>query len=340
MKTFLVSVLATIAFFSPQAHAASPLLINGAGATFPYPIYAKWFHEYGKANPHVRFNYQSIGSGGGIRQITEKTVDFGASDAPLTNEELSKLSSPLLHIPTVIGAVVITYNVPGISHGLKLDGTLIVDIYQGTVTQWNDPRIAALNPKLSLPSLPIIVMHRSDGSGTTFVFTEYLAKVNSSWKKNVGMGKSVSWPVGLGAKGNEGVTGLVKQTPGAIGYVELGYAKQNNLAVALVKNKSGTFVEPTINTISAAAARVSLPADFRVSLTDASGTSAYPISAFTYLLVYKNQTDALKGTELKKFLSWAISDGQKLAPALHYAPLPTTVTEKVRRTLAQIQVTP
>jgi phosphate transport system substrate-binding protein len=313
---------------------AGGLLINGAGATFPFPLYSKWFAEYNKQHPDLQFNYQSIGSGGGVKQITEKTVDFGASDAPMSDAELAKAPG-VIHVPTVLGAVAIVSN--GAPDGVKLTPEVLSDIFLGKITRWNDPKILAVNPG-KLPELAITVAHRSDGSGTTAVFTDYLAKVSPNWKSTVGVGKSVKWPVGLGGKGNEGVTGIVKSTPGAIGYVELAYAKQNKLAMATLQNAEGQWVKPSVEATSAAAAGVELPADFRVSITNSKGKDAYPISSFTYILVYKDQTDAQKGKALVEFLWWAIHDGQKLAPPLDYAPLPGPVVKRVEAELKTIKV--
>jgi phosphate transport system substrate-binding protein len=315
--------------------AASPLLVTGAGATFPFPLYSKWFSDYNKLNPDMRFNYQSIGSGGGIKQIPEKTVEFGASAAPMDAAELAKAPG-IVHIPTVLGSVVVTYNAP--IEGLKLTPESLAGIYLGEITKWNDPRLAKDNAGAKLPDAAITVARRSDGSGTTYVFTDYLTKVSAAWKEKVGTGKSVKWPVGLGGKGNEGVTGLVKGTPNSIGYVELAYANQNKLSVASIRNREGNFVKPSLEATSAAAAGVELPADFRVSITDATGKDAYPISSFTYLLVYKEQTDPVKGEALVKFLWWAIHDGQKVAGSLDYAQLPRPVVEKVEKALQAITV--
>jgi phosphate transport system substrate-binding protein len=326
-------VLAALFGFAGLAHAEG-LLINGAGATFPYPLYSKWFSEYNKLHPDLKFNYQSIGSGGGVKQITEKTVDFGASDAPMSEAELAKAPG-VIHVPTVLGAVAIVSN--GVPDGIKLTPEIVSEIFMGKIARWNDPKILAVNPG-KLPELPITVAHRSDGSGTTAVFTDYLGKVSPEWKTKVGVGKSVKWPVGLGGKGNEGVTGIVKSTPGAIGYVELAYAKQNKLSMATLKNADGEWVKPSVEATSAAAAGVDLPADFRVSITNAKGKEAYPISAFTYILVYKDQTDAAKGKALVEFMWWAIHDGQKLAPPLDYAPLPKPVVAKVEAELKSIKV--
>ena len=313
---------------------ADALLINGAGATFPFPLYSKWFAEYNKLHPDLKFNYQSIGSGGGVKQITERTVDFGASDAPMNEEELKKAPG-LLHVPTVLGAVAIVYN--GAPEGVKLTSDAVADIFLGKITRWNDPKLQALNT-IKLPDVAITVAHRSDGSGTTAVFTDYLAKVSPTWKTSVGAGKSVKWPVGLGGKGNEGVTGTVKSTPGAVGYVELAYARQNKLTMAAIKNPDGNFVLPSIETTSEAAAGVTMPPDFRVSITDAKGKNAYPISSFTYVLIYKEQTDAARGKAIGQFLWWAIHDGQKMAGPLDYAPLPKAVVTRVEQELRGITV--
>jgi phosphate transport system substrate-binding protein len=337
----LVGVLATIAVsivaVSP-ATAADPLMINGAGATFPYPLYSKWFFEYSNANPGVKFNYQSIGSGGGIKQITAGTVDFGATDAPMTEEEMGKVAGPILHIPTAIGAVVLVYNLEKVESGLKLTPDVLAGIYLGKITRWNDPKIAELNKAVTLPNADIVVAHRSDGSGTTDIFTNYLTTVNADWRAKVGRGKSVNWPVGLGGKGNEGVTGVVKQTPGAVGYVELAYAKQNKMKVASLRNRDGNFVNPTLEATSAAAAGVAktMPDDFRVSLVDAPGKDAWPIAGLTWVLVYKEQKDTAKGKALVQFLKWSVKDGQKMEAALDYAALPKAVAEKVDKALRQI----
>jgi phosphate transport system substrate-binding protein len=318
------------------ALAQGSLLINGAGATFPFPLYSKWFSEYNKLFPNLKFNYQSIGSGGGIKQITEKTVDFGASDAPLNDDEMGKAPG-LLNLPTVLGAVVVAYNLPGVS-AVNLSGPTLAGIFLGTISKWSDPAIAKDNPGVKLPDTAIAVASRSDGSGTTYVFTDYLAKVSADFKAKVGLGKSVKWPVGLGGKGNEGVTGLVKQTPGAIGYVELAYANQNQLSVAAIQNVDGTFVKPTIEATSAAAAGVPLPDDFRVSITNSPSKGAYPISSFTYLLVYQDQTNQEKGPAIINFLKWALTDGEKFAPPLYYAPLPAPVQAKVLAKVATMTV--
>lgn len=298
-------------------------VIQGAGATFPYPLYSKWISEYRKVNPQVNINYQSIGSGGGIKQITERTVDFGATDAPMSGSELAKIKSPIYHIPMTLGAVAVAYNVPGAPAGLKLSPEVLSGIFLGTITKWNDGKLVSLNPGVNLPSTPIMVAYRTDGSGTTAVFTEYLAKISVDWKAKVGAGKSVKFPVGLGAKGNEGVTGLVKGTPGAIGYLELAYAKQNNLPVAAIRNKVGKFVAPSPEGVTSAASGNDVPGDLCLSITDGPGAKDYPISSFSYILVYQDQQDGTKGKALADFLWWATHEGQKFAAALDYAPLPT-----------------
>ncbi|MEK7703860.1 MAG: phosphate ABC transporter substrate-binding protein PstS [Myxococcota bacterium] len=312
--------------------------LTGAGATFPYPLYSKWISEYRRVEPTVSINYQSIGSGGGIRQITERTVDFGASDAPMTDEELAGAQAPLIHVPTTLGAVALVANLPGVSTPVRLDGEALVGIYLGTLTQWNDPSLAALNPTITLPAQPIAVVHRSDGSGTTAVFTDYLARVSTPWRDKVGRGKSIAWPTGLGAKGNEGVMGLVKTTSFSIGYVELAYAVQSGLPILEIENQAGRFVAPTIESISAAAAGTvaSMPADFRVSIVDAPGEGAYPIAAFTYLLVYADAPDARRAQALATFLHWALGEGQQYAAALHYAPLPAPVAMRVEAAVARL----
>jgi phosphate transport system substrate-binding protein len=316
--------------------------LTGAGATFPYPIYSKWFSDYATLTG-VRINYQSIGSGGGIRQLSEGTVDFGASDSPMSDDELSKAKGgAILHFPTVLGADVITYNLPGVTTALKFTPAAIADIFSGRIKKWNDTRIASLNPGVTLPAQDILVVHRSDGSGTTYIFTDYLSTAVPSWKTSVGKGKEVKWPVGLGAKGNEGVSGQVKQTPGSIGYVELAYAKQNNLPIAAIRNKSGQFVAASVDAVTAAAAGVAkaLPAntDYRISIVDAPGASSYPISSFTWILVYQHQTDAVKGKKLVDFLNWALTDGEKEASTLDYAPLPAEMATAVKARVANIDL--
>ena len=333
----LAGVLAMLAAVS-FASAADPLMMNGAGATFPYPLYSKWFYEYSNANPGVRFNYQSIGSGGGIKQITAGTVDFGATDAPMSDAEMAKLPGVILHIPTAMGAVVVVYNLDEVEAGLKLTPDLLAGIFLGKITRWNDPKIAELNRTVTLPNTDIVVAHRSDGSGTTDIFTNYLVTVNTEWRARVGHGKAVNWPVGIGGKGNEGVAGVVKQTPGAIGYVELAYARQNRMKVASLRNRDGHFVAPTLAATSAAAAAMakSMPADFRVSLVDAPGKGSWPISGLTWILVYKEQKDPARGKAMVQFLKWAIKDGQKMEAALDYAPLPNAIADKVDQTLRRI----
>ncbi len=311
------------------AKVSQPVNLTGAGATFPYPLYSKWFEEYRRAvDPNVTINYQSIGSGGGKQQITQRTVDFGASDGAMTDEELQKAPG-ILHIPTVAGAVVVTYNLSGASKGLKLTPDAIAGIFLGQIKKWNDPKIAAQNPDVSLPNADVAVVHRSDGSGTTNIFADYLSSVSADWKSKVGVGTSLSWPVGLGAKGNEGVAGQVKQLPNSVGYVELAYAVQNKLPYAYVQNKSGNFVEPTVKSTPAAAAgaAASMPADLRASIVNAAGPDAYPVAGFSCLLVYQEQTDQLKGQALVNLLSWALHDGRAFASGLEYAPLPDNVTK-------------
>ncbi len=318
---------------------AGDITVNGAGATFPYPLYSKWFYEYSNAHPGVKFNYQSIGSGGGIKQITAGTVDFGATDAPMTDDEMAKLPGAILHIPTAIGAVSVVYNVEGIKDALKLSPDVLAGIFLGEIGKWNDPKIAALNKDARLPAIDIVVAHRSDGSGTTDIFTNYLATVSPEWKSKVGRGKSVNWPVGLGGKGNEGVAGVVKQTPGAIGYVELAFAQQNKMKDAALRNRDGQFVSPSLEGTSAAAAGAAkaMPADFRMSLVDAPGKDSYPICGLTWLLVYKDQKDPVKGKAIVSFLKWALKDGQKMNAPLLYAPLPKSVAEKVDQVAREIK---
>jgi phosphate transport system substrate-binding protein len=312
--------------------------VNGAGATFPNPMYQKWFSEYHKAHPDIQFNYQSIGSGGGIRQVLAQTVDFGASDGPMTDEQLAQAKTKILHIPTVLGAVVPAYNVPGVATELKFTPEALAGIFLGKVTTWNDPAIAKANPGVNLPNQPIIVIHRSDGSGTTYIFTDYLSKVSSEWQSGPGKGTSVKWPVGLGGKGNEGVAGLIRQMQGGIGYIELIYAVQNKIDYGSVKNASGTFVKASLDSVTAAAASAkSMPADFRVSITNAPGKDAYPISSFTWLLIPEKSKEAAKGKILADFLSWMVEDGQKMTAELTYAPLPENVAVKVKGAIKQVQ---
>jgi phosphate transport system substrate-binding protein len=336
MKKLIPFLLGCGCWFAAQTGAQAQLLINGAGATFPYPIYSKWFDEYAKVDPSVRFNYQSIGSGGGQKQITARTVDFGASDGPMSDENLAKAPGKLLHIPTVAGADVITYNLPG-DPKLKLDSGTIVNIFLGNITKWNDPKIVALNPGVDLPDLPVIVVHRSDGSGTTYIFVDYLSSISPVWADSVGKGTSVKWPVGIGGKGNEGVAGQVKQLSGAVGYVELIYAKQNKMPYADVKNAAGNFITPTIESVTAALATAKIPDDFRFSMVNAPGDQAYPISGATWLLVYEQQKNADKGKKLVEFLNWALIKGEALAPSLDYAPLPDTVQQRVLERIKTIK---
>lgn len=341
IKRIRVAVLALALTVTTVAAglANAETLINGAGATFPYPLYSKWFSEYAKIDQSVKFNYQSIGSGGGIKQITAQTVDFGASDKFLSDEELKAAPGKLLHIPTVMGAVVVTYEIPGIGTGLKLASEDVADIFLGKITKWNDPRIANDNPGVKLPDKAIIVVHRSDGSGTTSIFTDYLTSVNKEWAAKVGKGASVKWPVGLGGKGNEGVAGQVKNTQYSIGYVELAYAVENKLPYAFLKNKEGVFAEPTIKSISAAAAGAAkqMPADYRISLVNQPGKQTYPVVGFTWLLVYEQQKDKEKGKKLVEFLNWSLHKGQKMAAPLLYAPLPDSVEKMVAKTIKSIK---
>ena len=316
--------------------------LTGAGATFPYPLYSKWFSDYA-SKTGVRINYQSIGSGGGIRQLSEQTVDFGASDSPMSDAELAKAKGgAVMHFPTVLGAVAVTYNVPELAAGLKLSGAVLADIFLGRITKWNDARIAALNPSVTLPAKSILVVHRSDGSGTSFIFTDYLSAVSPTWAKAPGKGKEVQWPVGLGGKGNEGVAGQVKQTPGTIGYVELAYAKQNKLPVAAIENAAHEFVLPSVEGATAAAAGVaqnlSPSSDYRISIVNAPGAGAYPISSFTWLLVYREQADSAKRRKLVDFMRWALADGEKSAATLDYAPLPAAIVSRLEQRLDSIGV--
>jgi phosphate transport system substrate-binding protein len=329
---------------APAAASTAPsdAQLTGAGATFPAPIYQKWFSDYA-AKTGVKINYQPIGSGGGIRQLSEQTVDFGASDAPMTDDEMSKAKGgPVQHIPTVLGAVCVTYNLPEVTKTLNLTGDVIADIFLGKITKWNDSRIAALNKGVTLPNRDLVVVHRSEGSGTSYIFTDYLSTVSPSWKTSPGKGKDVNWPTGLGAKGNDGVTGQVKQTPGAIGYVELAYARQNKLPTAAVRNAAGQFVAPSIEAVTAAAAGAlqKLPAtsDYRLSIVNAAGAQSYPISSFTWILVYKTQPNADKGKKVLDFLKWALHDGEQSAASLDYAPLPPSFVTRLDSTLATIKV--
>ena len=336
MKTLSSVLLAGSCLLAGPLGASAQMLINGAGATFPYPIYSKWFDEYARVDPSVRFNYQSIGSGGGQKQILEQTVDFGASDGPMSDANLAKAPGKILHIPTVAGADVITYNLPG-NPALHLDGATIADIFLGKITKWNYPRIAGPNPSLKLPDTDVVVVHRSDGSGTTYIFVDYLSSVSRQWEAKVGRGTSVKWPTGLGAKGNEGVTGQVKQLPGAIGYVELAYAVQNQLPYASVQNTAGNYIAPSLESVTAALASAKIPDDFRFSMVNPPGAQAYPIAGATWLLVYQQQKDAVKGRKLVEFLHWAITQGEKMAETLNYAPLPENVQARVLERIKEVK---
>lgn len=335
MRRFLVVALLA-------ALAAAPAWaqnINAAGATFPYPIYSKWFDEYHKTHPKVQINYQSIGSGGGIRQLLDKTVDFGASDGPMTDDQLKQAGTKILHFPTVLGADVPSYNIPGVTAELKFTPEAIAGIFLGKVTKWNDPAIAGPNAGVKLPAEDIVVVHRSDGSGTTYIWTDYLSKVSDDWKSKVGTNTSVNWPVGLGGKGNEGVAGLIKQTPNSMGYIELIYAIQNNIPYGSVKNVAGDFVKPSLASVSAAAAGAikTMPDDFRVSITNSPGKGAYPISSFTWLLIPAQIQDAPKKAAIKDFLGWMLTSGQQLCEPLAYAKLPKEVVAKEEKAIAMIQ---
>ena len=339
LSALLVVALATAVSLYSQGN----LLINGAGATFPYPVYSKWFDEYYKSHGNIQINYQSVGSGAGIKQVTEGTVDFGASDGPMNDEQMKayqdKHGSPILHFPTVLGAAVPTYNVPGVTATLNFTPEALAGIFLGRVTKWNDPLIASANKGVSLPNKDIVVVHRSDGSGTTYIWTDYLSKVSDDWKNKVGKGTSINWPVGLGGKGSEGVTGLIKQTPNSIAYVELTYAAQNKVLFGAVKNSSGNFVKADLASVSAAAASAAkdMPADFRVSITNGTGKSAYPISSFTWLLIPSKFSDAVKRDAIKELLKWSLGDGQNLVEALSYAKLPKEVVAKELKGIGQIQ---
>ena len=328
------------ALVAAAARPAAAQDLNGAGATFPAPLYSKWFTQYA-AKTGVKINYQALGSGAGVKQFTEGTVDFGASDAPMSDKEIADLKAPAFHIPTVLGAVVMTYNVPEVTKPLNLTGDIVAGIYLGKITKWNAPEIAAVNKGVALPNKDILVVHRSDGSGTTYIFTDYLSSVSPSWSSGPGKAKDVQWPVGLGGKGNDGVAGQVKQLPGSIGYVELAYARQNKLPYASLKNAAGRFIAPTIESMTEAAAATAakLPAntDFRVSIVNAPAANAYPIASFTYLLVYETQTDAVKGKKLIDFIKWAIHDGEADAPALDYGPLPKNIVAMLDKRLGMVK---
>jgi phosphate transport system substrate-binding protein len=336
VKLVLAAALGTIAALA----GAQTVQINGAGATFPYPIYSKWFSEYNKVHPDIAVNYQSIGSGGGIRQLSAETVFFGATDGPMTEEQLKGAPGAILHFPTVLGANVPVYNIPGIDAELKFSGAVLANIFLGKITKWNDPAITALNPAVKLPATDITVAHRSDGSGTTYIWVDFLAKVSPEWKDKVGVATSVNWPVGIGGKGNEGVAGLVKQTPGSIGYVELIYALQNKIDFGTVQNLEGEFVKASLQSITAAASAASkaMPADFRVSITNAPGKGVYPVSSFTWLLFYQDPKDKPKAKIMVDFLKWALTDGQKYAGDLGYAPLPKEVVALEMEALKKIKL--
>jgi phosphate transport system substrate-binding protein len=331
----IVLLLVCLALALP---ALAQTTLNGAGATFPYPMYSKWFSEYHNAHPEIQINYQSIGSGGGIRQVLAGTVDFGASDGPMSDEQLSQAKVKILHIPTVLGAVVPAYNVPGVTAEVKFTPEILSGIFLGKITNWNDKAIASANKDVKFPDQPIIVVHRSDGSGTTYIFTDYLSKISADWANGPGKGTSIKWPVGLGGKGNEGVAGTVRQMAGAIGYVELIYAVQNKIPYGPVKNAAGTFVKASLESVTEAAGSVkSMPADFRVSITNAPGKEAYPIASFTWLLIPAQSKDAAKGKIIADFLNWMVDDGQKMTAALTYAPLPGNVAEKVKAEIKQVR---
>ena len=340
MRRFIITLflLAACARTETQQR-PSVTTINGAGATFPYPIYSKWFSDYNKLHPDVEVNYQSIGSGGGIKQLTAQTVFFGASDIPMTDEQLKAAPGAILHFPTVLGAVVPAYNLQNVTH-LKFSGSMLANIFLGNVKKWNDPAIVKANPGVSLPNLDIAVVHRADGSGTNFIFCDFLSKVSPEFKQKVGASSSVSWPAGVGGKGNEGVSGLVKQTPGAIGYIELIYALQNNIPFGDVQNAAGRFVRASLGSVTAAAASAAsnMPEDFRVSITNPPGKDAYPISSFTWILLNQNPTDKVRARIMVDFMKWALADGQKEAPALNYAPLPKAVVDRETQALGKIQL--
>jgi phosphate transport system substrate-binding protein len=334
-----INLLAGLMLALMLGTASADTNLNGAGATFPNPIYSKWFSEYHKQHPNVAINYQSIGSGGGIKQVQSGTVDFGASDGPMDDKQLSETPFKLLHIPTVLGADVPMYNIPGVNAELKFTGDVLADIFLGKITKWNDPRLAKANPGVKFPDMDVVVVHRTDGSGTTYIWVDYLSKVSTEWKSKVGKGTSVNWPVGLGGKGNEGVAGTVKQTPGSIGYVELIYAVSNNMPYGSVQNAAGEFVKASLDSVTAAAASVKdMPEDFRVSITNAPGKAAYPISSFTWLLVPVEWKDAAKEKAFVDFLNWMVDKGQGMTSSLQYAPLPKNVAAKVKARIKEIRV--
>jgi phosphate transport system substrate-binding protein len=337
MNKLILSFLSCAALFAAHTNAAT-VNVTGAGSTFDYPAFTKWFEAYGKVDPGVQFNYQSIGSGGGIKNLLNETVDFGASDAPMKDEAMATAPGKILHIPIVAGGVAVIYNLPG-NPKLNLDGDTLANIYLGNITKWNDPKIAALNPDVSLPDIAIVPVHRADGSGTSFIFTDYLSSVNPAWADSVGKGSSVKWPAGIGlaAKGSEGVAGQVKQIPGGIGYAELAYADQNKIPFADMKNSSGNFISPAPDSVSAALATAQIPDDFRFSMVNAPGDKAYPISGASWVLVYQKQKGADHGAKLVSFLKWAVTEGQKLSPSLDYAPLPDEVQQRELKLLGTIK---
>jgi phosphate transport system substrate-binding protein len=324
--TRIAAILLAVSVLLCSAVSAQTV-INAGGATFPYPIYSKWFSEYNKLHPDIQINYQSIGSGGGIRQVTAGTLDFGATDGPMTDEQLAQAKFKILHIPTVLGAVVPAYNIPGVTAELKFAPDVLADIFLGKITTWNDPRIAKENPGIKLPGDPIVVVHRSDGSGTNYIFTDYLSKVSSEWKSSVGKGTSVSWKTGMGGKGNEGVAGYIRNINGSIGYVELIYALHNQIPFGTVRNAAGAYVKASLDSTTAAAASAKVPADFRVSITNAPGKDAWPIASFTWLLIPQPSKDQHKGQVIKGFLEWMSTEGQKMVEPLSYAPLPSNVVQ-------------
>ncbi|MFZ0522027.1 MAG: phosphate ABC transporter substrate-binding protein PstS [Candidatus Acidiferrales bacterium] len=339
MKKIMLVVSLLLGAAALVAADTGTVLLNAAGATFPYPIYSKWFDVYHTAHPNIQINYQSIGSGGGIRQLQAGTVDFGASDGPMSDEQLAQSKFKILHFPTVLGADVPSYNIPGVTGELNFTQKVLAGIFLGTITKWNDPELAKANPGVNLPNADIVVVHRSDGSGTTYIWTDFLSKVSDEWKNKVGKGTSVNWPVGLGGKGNEGVSGLVKQTPDAIGYIELVYAAQNGIAFGKVQNAAGKFVKADLAGVTAAAAGAakSMPDDFRVSITNAPGATSYPVSSFTWLLIPEHIDDAAKRDAIKGFLKWMLTDGQKYNEGLTYAQLPKSVVEKELKAISLVQ---
>jgi phosphate transport system substrate-binding protein len=347
-RLFSAFVLVTAAACSkseapPAGTTAAPsqtIAINGAGATFPYPIYSKWFSDYNNLQPNVRINYQSIGSGGGIKQLSSQTVFFGATDGPMTEEQLKSAPGPVLHFPTVLGGVVPAYNLPNFTADLKFTGPTLANIYLGRIKKWNEPAIVKANPGVALPNLDITVVHRADGSGTTYIWVDYLSKISQEFKQKVGVATSVRWPTGVGAKGNEGVAGMIRQTPGAIGYVELIYAKQNDIPYAAVQNAAGEYVRASLDSVTAAAAgaAANMPEDFRVSITNAPGKGAYPIASLTWILLFQNPSDKERGRVMVDFMKWALTEGQRSAATLGYAPLPKEVIDREMQALQKIQL--